>query len=94
MNKHETDIYNSKYKLIGQQYYQRGYVDGYKRRNQIDINIKRNSKYFQKIISIIMIFILLILIMIYVYPHKLDYSNFKDNCLLNLTSTYNGNNCF
>lgn len=94
MNHPKKEHHGPYYRMIGQKYYQKGYADGYKRfrTNKKQIEQNDNTKYMHIVGLLLVIFMLFILIVGYMHnprrhPHIMN-SNNRDNCLLDLATTY------
>jgi hypothetical protein len=88
INSHYTTNNMINYTTSDMNYYKKGYADGYRRREKIHTVNRNNNQYIFYVILIIASFIILVATLSYLYPTILGRTNYKDNCLLDLTSTY------
>lgn len=75
--------------------YQRGYADGYRRHKQhLSAEIDHDILYMYNVVIVITIFIIFITIIILAYsPTAGIMSNYKNDCLLNIATTYQPKHC-
>lgn len=72
--------------------YQRGYANGYKRHKQHET--QKIYSYTSNVSIICLIFVLLILIALYLLGTKTGIdSNYKGNCLIDLTTVFRSEGC-
>jgi cobalamin biosynthesis Mg chelatase CobN len=85
----------TKSKIMAQHYYQNGYAAGYKRHKEHYSNDKEGYEaYFYNVLIVFLIFVILVVGLLYTYNDKLGKtSHYKGDCLIDLTSSYNTNNC-
>lgn len=82
-------------KKINQMNYQKGYADGYRRSSDATKVQDDEYQYMYTVILILLVFIVFVLIIVYMYNPKIIRadSNYKGDCLLDLSSTYYTEGC-
>lgn len=95
MNRKVKEHHNPYHRRVGQRYYQKGYADGYKRYHNRTKTEQEKTNYMYTVGLVLVIFVLFILIAAYMYnPHIMNPgSNYKDDCLLDLVTTYHTEGC-
>jgi hypothetical protein len=89
--------------VLANEYYQRGYKNGYKKASNLNYTDKNNDNvlkktyipvtYYTYIVTLVIIFIIFV-ILSYNSNYKTGYiSQYKDPCLLKISSTYSGTDC-
>jgi hypothetical protein len=92
--------------VLVNEYYQQGYKNGYKKASNLNYNDQNKNNdiillktpyisinYYTHVVTLLIIFIIFV-ILSYNSHYKTDYiSQYKDPCLLKISSTYSGTDC-